>query len=161
MPINLYIGGSEHINSHLLYSRFLNKFFYDLKLIKYKEPFNKYINHGMILHNSYSIYKNDKKRNIYSYNLIKKNKKYEKEYINIKYLKKNNILNIYKFIKYNKKYYKYKFIYNKNFYCKSKLEKMSKSKLNTINPNKIINKYGTDIYRLYIIFLGPYNKNKI
>ncbi|WXB47338.1 MAG: class I tRNA ligase family protein [Candidatus Shikimatogenerans sp. Tmey] len=161
MPINLYIGGSEHTNSHLLYARFLNKIFYDLKLIKFKEPFKKYINQGMILHNSYIIYKNDQKKKIYSYNIINKNKKYEKEYIAIKYIKKNNILNIKKFIKYNKKYYKYKLIYLKNFYCKSKLEKMSKSKLNTINPNKIINKYGTDVYRLYIIFLGPYKKNKI
>ncbi|XBT18613.1 MAG: class I tRNA ligase family protein [Candidatus Shikimatogenerans sp. Tcar] len=161
MPINLYIGGAEHTNSHLLYSRFLNKFFFDLNLINFKEPFKKYINQGMILHNSYCIYKNDKKKKIYSYEIKKKYKIYEKIYIDIKYIKNKNILNIKKFIKYNKNYYKYKFIYNNKFYCKSKLEKMSKSKLNTINPNKIINKYGTDIYRIYILFLGPYNKNKI
>ncbi|XBT18291.1 MAG: class I tRNA ligase family protein [Candidatus Shikimatogenerans sp. Tduv] len=161
LPINIYIGGAEHTTGHLLYSRFLTKFFYDINILNIKEPFYKYIYQGIILHNSYYIYKNAKKKKLYSYNKKYIYKEYEKEYIDIKYLKKNNILNIKKFIYKNKKFNNYKLIYKKHFYCKKKLEKMSKSKLNTINPNKIINKYGVDVYRLYIIFLGPYNKNKI
>ncbi|XCC45247.1 MAG: class I tRNA ligase family protein [Candidatus Shikimatogenerans sp. Ttur] len=149
------------MTGHLIYCRFLTKFFYDINLISFKEPFKKYINQGMILHNSYIIYKNDKKKYIISYNIINKNINYEQIYINIKFIKKKNILNIKKFIKYNSIYNKYKFIYKKKFICKNKLEKMSKSKLNVINPNKIINQYGTDVYRMYILFLGPYNKNKI
>ncbi|XBT18122.1 MAG: class I tRNA ligase family protein [Candidatus Shikimatogenerans sp. Tser] len=114
----------------------------------------------MILYNSFYIYKNDKKKIFISYNKKKKNI-YQKQYINIKYILKKNILNIKKFKKKKSIYKKYKFIYKNKFYCKKNIEKMSKSKLNIINPNKIIDKYGTDIYRLYIISLGPYNTNKI
>ncbi|XBT18817.1 MAG: class I tRNA ligase family protein [Candidatus Shikimatogenerans sp. AspAUS03] len=157
-PMDIYIGGTEHVTSHLIYLRFITHFLYDLNFINFKEPFKKFINHGLILYNSYYCYINNKNKIFYSKNL-EKNKK-EKIYIHIKYIKNNN-LNIKLFLKKNSIYKKFKFIYNKKFQCYSKLKKMSKSKLNVINPNSIIKKYGTDVYRIYLLFLGPYNKNKI
>lgn len=163
--VDLYIGGIEHINGHLLYSRFCHKFLKDINVINTKEPFKQYINQGLILYNSYSIYKINNKNIIISYDLIKINKinNYKKIYINEKYIINNNILNIKKFLNNNIKYKYYKFKFNKlnKIICNKELEKMSKSKLNIINPNKIINKYGTDVFRLYLMFLAPFKKNKI
>ncbi|WGH27634.1 MAG: class I tRNA ligase family protein [Candidatus Shikimatogenerans bostrichidophilus] len=157
--VDLYIGGAEHTNGHLLYSRFCQKFLKDINILKYKEPFKKFINQGTILYKSISILKIKNKNIFISYDLIKKYKnKIKYKYIKNKYLKKKNELNIKKF---KKKYKKYKFIKKKKFICYLKLEKMSKSKLNIINPIKIINQYGIDTFRLYQIFIGPFNKKKI
>ncbi|SCA48531.1 leucine--tRNA ligase, putative [Plasmodium ovale] len=49
MPVDLYVGGSEHAVLHLLYARFFHKFLYDLKLVKNKEPFQKLFNQGILL----------------------------------------------------------------------------------------------------------------
>ncbi|WGH25179.1 MAG: class I tRNA ligase family protein [Candidatus Shikimatogenerans bostrichidophilus] len=159
--VDLYIGGIEHINGHLLYSRFCHKFFKDLKIVKNKEPYKQFINQGIILNKTYSIYKY--KNGFISYDNINKYNicNLQKFYIDKKYIINNNKLNINK-IKENK-IYNYNFILNskKEFLCKKKIEKMSKSKLNIITPDKIIKKWGIDCYRLYIIFLGPFNVNKI
>ncbi|MDH3004405.1 MAG: class I tRNA ligase family protein [Candidatus Shikimatogenerans sp. JK-2022] len=158
--VDLYIGGIEHINGHLLYSRFCNKFLYDLKIINFKEPFKNFINQGTILNKTYIIYILN--NYLISYDLINNYKKYKlnKIYINKKYIFKKNIVNYKKF---KKKFINYKFKKNKNnkFLCNIKLEKMSKSKYNIITPDSIIKKYGLDCFRLYIIFLGPFNKKKI
>ncbi|MDH3004954.1 MAG: class I tRNA ligase family protein [Candidatus Shikimatogenerans sp. JK-2022] len=161
--VDLYIGGLEHINGHLLYSRFCYKFLYDIKKVHFKEPFKKFLSQGLILNYSYKIYIYKKK--IFSYDLLKylNKKKTFSIYIESKYIYDNNKLKINFFKKKKKKYKKFKFLRKKgkNFICKKKLEKMSKSKLNIITPEKIINKYGIDVLRLYLIFLGPFNKNKI
>ena len=49
LPVDQYIGGVEHAILHLLYSRFINKVFYDLKLVSFKEPFNRLFTQGMII----------------------------------------------------------------------------------------------------------------
>ncbi|MBU1144012.1 MAG: leucine--tRNA ligase [Firmicutes bacterium] len=54
LPIDLYIGGSEHAVGHLLYARFWTKFLYDLGLVSVNEPFKKYFNVGMILGDDHS-----------------------------------------------------------------------------------------------------------
>ncbi|MDH3004621.1 MAG: class I tRNA ligase family protein [Candidatus Shikimatogenerans sp. JK-2022] len=156
--VDLYIGGSEHTNGHLLYSRFCNKFLYDLNIIKFKEPFKKFINQGLILNHTYILYKY--KNYVISYDIINKYKSkiLTKLYINKELIIENNIIDI------NNKYFKnYKFKKNKNkqILCKITIQKMSKSKFNIITPDSIIKKYGTDCYRLYVIFLGPFNKKKI
>ncbi|WGH26622.1 MAG: class I tRNA ligase family protein [Candidatus Shikimatogenerans bostrichidophilus] len=160
--VDLYIGGAEHTNGHLLYSRFCQKFLKDIKILNIKEPFKKFINQGTILYNSISIFKIKKK--FISYEIIK-NKNYKNKiksiYIENIYIKNKNELNIDLFKKKNKKYKKYKFIKKKKFICYLKLEKMSKSKLNIINPNLIIKKYGIDTFRLYQISIGPFEKKKI
>ncbi|WGH24815.1 MAG: class I tRNA ligase family protein [Candidatus Shikimatogenerans bostrichidophilus] len=156
--VDLYIGGREHINGHLLYSRFITKFLNDLNIIKFNEPFINFIPQGIILNKTYIIYKY--KNKIYSYDIIKyKNKKkLQKIYVNKKDIINKKYLNINK-KKYNK-YILFKNKYNK-ILCKIKLEKMSKSKYNIITPDSIINKYGIDCYRLYIMFIGPFKNKKI
>ncbi|MDH3005038.1 MAG: class I tRNA ligase family protein [Candidatus Shikimatogenerans sp. JK-2022] len=158
--VDLYIGGIEHTNGHLLYSRFCYKFLKDINVVKYLEPYKRFINQGTILNYTYSIFIYNS--NIISYDNIYKYKfnKLQEIYISKKYIKYNNILNIKK-IKYL--YKKYNFIKNKNnnIICKKRIEKMSKSKNNIITPDEIIKKYGIDCFRLYIIFMGPFNKKKI
>ncbi|WGH25730.1 MAG: class I tRNA ligase family protein [Candidatus Shikimatogenerans bostrichidophilus] len=161
--VDLYIGGSEHTNGHLLYSRFCLKFLKDIKVINYyNEPFKRFINQGIILNYSFSIFKLIKKKKFISYDLIKKyKKKIQKIYIEKKFIINNNELNINFFLFKNKNYKNFIFYKKKKFLCYKKLEKMSKSKLNIIKPNKIIDKFGIDVFRLYQIFIGPFNKKKI
>ena len=92
MPVDMYVGGVEHAVLHLLYARFFSKFLYDLKLIDFKEPFQRLFNQGMVCRRS------------------------EKT---------------------------------------GKIEKMSKSKLNVVNPDELVQKYGTDTVRLFELFIGP------
>ncbi|MDH3004776.1 MAG: class I tRNA ligase family protein, partial [Candidatus Shikimatogenerans sp. JK-2022] len=165
--VDIYIGGIEHVNGHLLYSRFIYKFLYDINIVKNKlqEPFKKFIKQGLIFNYSYCIYKNINKREFISYDIIssinkKKKKKFQKIYINKIFIKKIKELNIKKIKKIFKNYVFLK-KKNKKFYCNKKLEKMSKSKLNIIEPNKIIKQHGLDCFRLYIIFIGPFTKKKI
>ncbi len=133
LPIDIYIGGIEHATMHLIYLRFINKIIRDLGLIKYSEPVKKLLCQGMILSKTFFY--------------IKKKKKI---WVNIKNVKE-------KIIK-NKKYF---FTNDKN---KKKLyyggiKKMSKSKNNGINPIELINKYGADSLRLFIIFSAPIENN--
>ncbi|WOX79262.1 class I tRNA ligase family protein [Candidatus Shikimatogenerans bostrichidophilus] len=161
--VDLYIGGSEHTNGHLLYARFCHKFLKDINLLNTKEPFKQYINQGIILYNSNIIYKKNNKKLFVSYDLIKNKNKYQKIYVIKDYISNKKYLNINKYIENNKLYKNFKFkLNNKNkFICKIKLEKMSKSKLNIVNPDDIINKYGIDCFRLYQVFMGPFKKKKI
>ncbi|WOX79398.1 class I tRNA ligase family protein [Candidatus Shikimatogenerans bostrichidophilus] len=163
--VDLYIGGSEHTNGHLLYSRFCHKFLKDIKILNTKEPFKNFINQGIILYYSNIIYKIKDKNIFVSYDIIKKNKyiNIQKIYVIKKYINNKKYLNINKFIKNYKIYknFKFKLNNNKKFICKIKLEKMSKSKFNIVNPDEIINKYGIDCFRLYQVFMGPFNKKKI
>jgi leucyl-tRNA synthetase len=86
MPVDQYIGGIEHAILHLLYSRFFTKFFKDLGMVDYDEPFKKLLTQGMVLKDG---------------------------------------------------------------------EVMSKSRGNIVDPDKIIQKYGADTLRLFILFAAP------
>ncbi|WGH27120.1 MAG: class I tRNA ligase family protein [Candidatus Shikimatogenerans bostrichidophilus] len=161
--VDLYIGGSEHTNGHLLYSRFCHKFLYDINIINFNEPFKKFINQGIILYKSFFIFKLKNKNKFISLEKIKNYKKNEllKIYISKKFIINKKNLNIKLFKKKENIYKNYFFEKKKNFICKTKIEKMSKSKFNIVNPNYIIKKYGIDVFRLYIIFFGPFNEKKI
>ncbi len=133
LPIDTYIGGIEHATMHLIYFRFMHKFFKNIKLVKSKEPVKRLICQGTVLSDTYYyINKNNKKKWI---NFTKVKKKI----INNKiiYLLKNKNIPL-------------------NYIGK---HKMSKSKNNGINPTKIINKYGADTLRMFIIFSSPIEKN--
>ncbi len=54
LPVDVYVGGTEHAVGHLLYSRFWTKFLHDLGLVSCKEPFKKLFNQGMILGDDHS-----------------------------------------------------------------------------------------------------------
>ncbi|WP_212113237.1 leucine--tRNA ligase [Candidatus Shikimatogenerans silvanidophilus] len=172
--VDLYIGGIEHATGHLIYSRFFHKFLNDIGIVSTIEPFNKIINQGLILGKSVIISKINKTNNFISYDLIKKKNDIQNIYISNKLLKKNNNfdenniennnceIDLYKLKKWRKDFKNNNFILNKGkFIAKIKIEKMSKSKYNTINPDKIIKKFGVDSFRLYEMFLGPLNQNKI
>ncbi|WP_339044971.1 leucine--tRNA ligase [Candidatus Zinderia endosymbiont of Aphrophora alni] len=138
MPVDQYIGGIEHAILHLLYARFWTKVMKDLNLVKFDEPFKKLITQGMILNETF--YKKCKKTG--------KKIWFNKEEIDIKY---NN----------NKKIISLKLKKNgKNVFI-GKIEKMSKSKNNGIDPQKKIKIYGADTIRLFIIFAAPLNQDLI
>ncbi len=135
LPIDVYIGGIEHATMHLIYLRFIHKFFNKLKLVKYKEPVKKLICQGMVLSKTFYYKNNNIIKWINFKNVIKT---FENNKIKYKHIKHNNI---------SLKYYGYK--------------KMSKSLNNGIEPKKIIKKYGADTLRLFIIFSAPIDKNLI
>ena len=160
--VDLYIGGAEHATGHLIYSRFWNMFLYDIGMVFHKEPFIKMINQGMILGQSQYIHRisNSKPTTFVSFNL-KDTYQTEKFPIDIT-LVKNNQLNIEGFKKWRSEYQNAEFICDKKhkFYCEPLIEKMSKSLYNTINPDDIIEEYGADTLRLYVMFLGPLTQVK-
>ncbi|WP_185860627.1 leucine--tRNA ligase [Blattabacterium cuenoti] len=162
--VDLYIGGSEHSTGHLIYARFWHKFLFDRGWVTTDEPFKKILNQGMILSYSAIILKVIGENIFMSYGL--KNKKhtyssFQEIYVDLSLIKKNNELDIYRFKKCRPEFYSSVFILERGvFICKRKLEKMSKSKYNVINPDDIYEKYGSDIFRMYEMFLGPINKSK-
>ncbi|AER40779.1 MAG: leucine--tRNA ligase [Flavobacteriales bacterium] len=160
--IDLYIGGSEHSTGHLIYARFWHKFLKDRGWIRTEEPFNKILNQGMILSHSAIILKIIGKNTFISYGLRKKyGFPLQEIYVDISLINQNNELNIKKFKQWRPEFYNYKFISEKEiFFCKRKLEKMSKSKYNVINPDHIYDRYGSDIFRIYEMFLGPITQSK-
>ncbi|WP_185882854.1 leucine--tRNA ligase [Blattabacterium cuenoti] len=161
--VDLYIGGSEHGTGHLIYARFWHKFLKDRKWIQTEEPFKKIINQGMILNKSAMILKVIGKNIFVSYGL-KNNKSiflYQEIYVDIFLIKNKNELNINHFKKNHPKFHNAIFVLeNGYFFCKRKLEKMSKSKYNVITPDYISKQYGADVLRLYMMFLGPITQSK-
>jgi leucyl-tRNA synthetase len=158
--IDLYLGGSEHATGHLLYSRFYQKFLFDLDILPVNEYASKLINQGMILGNSSFIYRERGTNNFYSKNLIK-NKKVDKIRIDISYVDIENNLDIDNLKKSNKSFSDSEF-YSENgrFLVEREHEKMSKSKFNVVNPDDICDQYGADTLRMYEMFLGPIDQSK-
>lgn len=157
--VDLYIGGIEHATGHLIYSRFWNKFLFDLGIIVKDEPFKKIINQGMIQGRSNFVYRIKTTNTFVSYGL--KNQ-YDVTPIHVDINKvSNDILNIESFRKWNPEYCNAKFILEDGKYiCGWAIEKMSKSMFNVINPDNIIDKFGADVFRLYEMFLGPLEQSK-
>ena len=159
MPVDLYIGGAEHAVLHLLYSRFWHKVLYDLNYVNTKEPFKKLVNQGMILGRSSFVYRIKGSNKYVSYNL-RKRYDYTRLHVDVSFVE-NDQLNINKFKNSSKELKDSEFILEKDKYiCGSEIEKMSKSKSNVVNPDKIIKKYGADTLRMYEMFLGPIEQSK-
>jgi len=159
--VDLYIGGAEHATGHLIYARFWHFFLKDHQWINTEEPFQKLINQGMILGNSAFVARIFDTHKFLSAGLIKNIQNIQNIPIDIHLLKNYNILDIEKFKKWRKEFYKADLITeNGQFLCKRVVEKMSKSKYNVINPDKICFQYGADTLRLYEMFLGPIKQDK-
>jgi len=159
--VDLYIGGAEHATGHLIYARFWHLFLKDHQWINTEEPFKKLINQGMILGNSAFISKINDTQLFLSAGLIKNIQNIQKIPIDINLLKPDNILDIEKFKTWRKEFYKVDLITeNGQFFCQRIVEKMSKSKFNVINPDKICYQYGADTLRIYEMFLGPIKQDK-
>ena len=180
--VNLYIGGTEHATGHLIYSRFWNKFLFDLGYICEDEPFKKLINQGMIQGRSNFVYRyigEGATGNLFiSYNLID-NPEYKDKvqpiHVNVNIVK-NDVLDIDAFRNWMPEFKNAEFIYSdgttdidnpymgtptdKQYICGWAVEKMSKSMFNVVNPDDVVAKYGADTLRLYEMFLGPLEMSK-
>ena len=157
--VDLYIGGDEHAAGHLIYSRFWNKFLFDLGLACEDEPFQKLINQGKIQGRSSFVYRIQGTNRFVSYNL-RKQYKTQALHVDIN-LVDNDILDIEAFKKWLPEFADAEFILEDGKYiCGYEVEKMSKSKHNVQNPDDLIEKYGADTLRLYEMFLGPIEQDK-
>lgn len=157
--VDLYIGGTEHATGHLVYSRFWNKFLYDIGVSCEAEPFKKLVNQGMIQGRSNFVYRIKGTNNFVSLNL--KND-YEVTPIHVDVnIVHNDILDIEAFRNWSPEYKTAEFILeNGKYICGWAIEKMSKSMYNVVNPDDIVEKYGADTLRLYEMFLGPLEQSK-
>ena len=157
--VDLYIGGTEHATGHLIYSRFWNKFLFDLGLVCEAEPFKKLINQGMIQGRSNFVYRIKDTNTFVSYNL---KDQYEVTPIHVDVnIVSNDILDTEAFKNWNPEYKTAEFILeNGKYVCGWAIEKMSKSMFNVVNPDMIVEKYGADTLRLYEMFLGPLEQSK-
>lgn len=157
--VDLYVGGSEHATGHLIYSRFWNKFLFDLGVSRSDEPFQKLVNQGMIQGRSNFVYRVKDTNTFVSVGL---KDQYETTKLNVDInIVSNDVLDTEKFKAWRPEFANAEFILeNGKYVCGNAVEKMSKSKHNVVNPDMIVEKYGADTLRLYEMFLGPINLSK-
>ncbi|KGL48339.1 leucine--tRNA ligase [Porphyromonas gulae] len=157
--VDLYIGGTEHATGHLIYSRFWNKFLFDLGIVCEAEPFRKLVNQGMIQGRSNFVYRIKNTNTFVSYGL---REQYEVTPLHVDVnIVSNDQLDIDRFRAWRPEYASAEFILEEGKYiCGWAIEKMSKSMFNVVNPDDIIARYGADTLRLYEMFLGPLEQSK-
>ena len=129
-PVDWYNGGMEHTTLHLLYSRFWHKFLYDIGVVPTKEPYAKRTSHGMIL-------------GLNPHN-----------YANLSDDERSRLLSEYGSEAEVRKYLAHKY----GEMADHPIVKMSKSLGNVVNPDSVVKEYGADTLRLYIMFLGDFEK---
>ena len=159
--VDLYIGGTEHAVGHLLYSRLWTKVLFDLGHISFDEPFRKLLNQGMIQGSSRFVYRNKQNPNEFiSAGLISE---YDTNpiHVDVNFVDGYE-LDIAAFKQWrNGEYANATFVLeNGKYLCGAEVEKMSKSKFNTVNPDVLVEKYGADTFRMYEMFLGPVDQSK-
>jgi len=161
MPVDLYVGGAEHAVLHLLYARFWHKVFYDLGLVHTKEPFQKLVNQGMILGNSYRYYDDnlndepgfDEKRYVSGdvrvdgekVTAIDDGREVRARWVPLK----DVVFGDDQVARHPE---------HPELELEQVVEKMSKSRGNVINPDDVIDEFGADSMRLYEMFIGPLEK---
>ena len=157
--VDLYIGGTEHATGHLIYSRFWNKFLFDLGVSVEAEPFKKLVNQGMIQGRSNFVYRIKDTNTFVSLNL---KDQYDVTPIHVDVnIVHNDVLDVDAFRNWNPEYKTAEFVLEDGKYiCGWAVEKMSKSMFNVVNPDDIIERYGADTLRLYEMFLGPLEQSK-
>lgn len=157
--VDLYIGGTEHATGHLIYSRFWNKFLYDLGYVCEQEPFKKLINQGMIQGRSNFVYRIKNTNTFVSYGL---KDQYDTTEIHVDVnIVNNDRLDTEAFKKWMPDYAAAEFILEDGEYiCGYAVEKMSKSMFNVVNPDMVCERYGADTLRMYEMFLGPLEQSK-
>ena len=157
--VDLYIGGTEHATGHLIYSRFWNKFLYDLGIVCEEEPFKKLVNQGMIQGRSNFVYRIKNTNTFVSYNL---KQDYDVTPIHVDVnIVSNDVLDLEAFKAWRPEFETAQFILeNDKYICGWAVEKMSKSMFNVVNPDDIVERYGADTLRFYEMFLGPLEQSK-
>ena len=157
--VDLYIGGTEHATGHLIYSRFWNKFLFDLGYVCEDEPFRKLINQGMIQGRSNFVYRIVGTNKFVSAGL---RDQYETQGIHVDInIVRNDRLDLEAFKAWRPEFKDAEFVLeNGEYICGWAVEKMSKSMFNVVNPDDICDYYGADTLRLYEMFLGPLEQSK-
>ncbi len=157
--VDLYIGGTEHATGHLIYSRFWNKFLFDLGYVCEDEPFRKLINQGMIQGRSNFVYRIVGTNKFVSCGL---KDKYDTTEIHVDInIVHNDKLDTEAFKAWRPEFADAEFeLENGEYVCGWAVEKMSKSMFNVVNPDDICDTYGADTLRLYEMFLGPLEQSK-
>lgn len=163
LPVDLYVGGTEHAVSHLMYSRFWTKFLYDLGEVSVNEPFSKLVNQGKIQGVSQLALREKATGIFYSEDLVDHKEigeKFSEIHTEIQFVS-NNKLNIEEYKKFSKQEdLEFKVNEQGDFLTIPRVEKMSKSLYNTVNPDDICYEYGADTMRMYEMFLGPIEMDK-
>jgi leucyl-tRNA synthetase len=157
--VDLYIGGSEHATGHLLYSRFWNKFMFDLDLVVEEEPFKKLINQGMIQGRSNFVYRINGTNKYVSFGL---KDQFETTQLHVDVnIVENDILDLEAFKTWRPENADAEFVLEDGkYHVGVEIEKMSKSKYNVVNPDDLVEKMGADTLRMYEMFLGPLEQFK-
>ena len=162
--VDLYVGGCEHATGHLIYSRFWNKFLFDLGVSCKEEPFQKLVNQGMIQGRSNFVYRinsdDHSKAPVFVSAGLKKDDDVTPIHVDVNIVSAD-VLDIDAFKAWRPEYENAEFILEDGKYvCGWAVEKMSKSMFNVVNPDMIVEKYGADTLRLYEMFLGPVEASK-
>ena len=163
--VDLYVGGTEHATGHLIYSRFWNKFLFDLGVSCKEEPFQKLVNQGMIQGRSNFVYRDNKASKdghpvFVSFSLKGNYDDVTPIHVDVNIVQ-NDILDVEAFKAWRPEYQNAEFVLEDGKYvCGWAIEKMSKSMFNVVNPDMIVERYGADTLRLYEMFLGPVEQSK-
>ncbi len=162
--VDLYVGGCEHATGHLIYSRFWNKFLFDLGVSCKEEPFQELVNQGMIQGRSNFVYRinsdDHSKAPVFVSAGLKKDYDVTPIHVDVNIVSAD-VLDIDAFKAWRPEYQNAEFILEDGKYvCGWAVEKMSKSMFNVVNPDMIVEKYGADTLRLYEMFLGPVEASK-
>ncbi len=157
--VDLYIGGIEHATGHLVYSRFWNKFLFDVGYVVEDEPFKKLVNQGMIQGRSNFVYRIVGTNTFVSHGLISG---YQTQSLHVDVnIVRGDVLDIEAFRAWRPEFADAEFILEDGKYvCGWAVEKMSKSMFNVVNPDRIVENYGADTLRMYEMFLGPLEQSK-
>lgn len=157
--VDLYVGGTEHATGHLIYSRFWNKFLFDMGASIKEEPFQKLVNQGMIQGRSNFVYRIKDTNTFVSLGL---KDQYEVTQLHVDVnIVSNDQLDTEAFKAWRPEFNNAEFILEDGKYiCGWAVEKMSKSMYNVVNPDMIVDKYGADTLRMYEMFLGPVEQSK-
>lgn len=188
--VDLYVGGSEHAVAHLMYARFWHKFLFDKGMVPTNEPFKKLINQGMIQGVIEFIFlekgPEGAQKRFVSADVAEKesDKEFAKIPVHVDFVQNYGSPKSYldqagieQFIAWRSEYKDALFVAGNGAYEAGKVSlqdgaagiematlsevgKMSKSKFNVINPDKVIDRYGTDCFRMYEMFLGPIEQSK-
>lgn len=177
--VDLYVGGTEHATGHLIYSRFWNKFLFDIGISCKEEPYEKLVNQGMIQGRSNFVYRinSDDHSKAPVFVSLSQKDKYETTPIHVDVnIVHADVLDVEAFKAWRPEYNNAEFIFEDGtsssegintehptsaiYKCGWAVEKMSKSMFNVVNPDVIVEQYGADTLRLYEMFLGPVEASK-
>jgi leucyl-tRNA synthetase len=153
MPVDLYVGGTEHSVLHLLYARFWHKVLFDLGVVSTPEPFAKLVHQGMILGEmEYRLFRDGSGKPVSS-DMAASNGTHRQtgQDLHSESISVDGV---------NKKGDFFVWAEDNSIRIEAKAFKMSKSRGNVINPDDVVKGYGADALRLYEMFMGPLEQEK-